>query len=193
MAKIGDGEAKYTYNGKELDDTNLYYFGARYYDAEVGRFISEDPAKDGLNWYGYCNNNPLKFVDPTGLETKIPTSLYGWVDTAVNIATYKVQETIKSYNTVKDLFTKGQNGVKLNLEVKYELVTYKPIENKIKIDLFEGKLLGVKIKLGGEIKIDTIKNAVDVIKTGVKDVENQVNTASRQYEQKLEKVYKVNL
>lgn len=70
LAKIGDGEAKYTYGGKELDDsTNLYYFGARYYDAEIGRFISEDPAKDGLNWYGYANDNPLKFVDPTGLES----------------------------------------------------------------------------------------------------------------------------
>jgi len=34
-----------------------------------GRFITEDPAKDGFNWYIYCNNNPLTFVDPTGLET----------------------------------------------------------------------------------------------------------------------------
>ncbi|MCK4261241.1 MAG: hypothetical protein KAX49_19870, partial [Halanaerobiales bacterium] len=32
-----------------------------------GRFISEDPVKDGANWYSYCANNPLKYVDPTGL------------------------------------------------------------------------------------------------------------------------------
>jgi RHS repeat-associated protein len=64
LAKIGSGEAKYTYSGKELDgETNLYYFNARYYDAEIGRFISVDPAKDGLNWYVYCNNNPLSFKD----------------------------------------------------------------------------------------------------------------------------------
>ena len=68
LAEISDGEAKYTYGGKELDDTNLYYFGARYYDAEVGRFISEDPAQDGWNWYLYCNDNPLKFKDSTGLK-----------------------------------------------------------------------------------------------------------------------------
>lgn len=68
LAKIGSGEAKYTYSGKELDgETNLYYFNARYYDAEIGRFISVDPAKDGLNWYVFCNNNPLSFKDPTGL------------------------------------------------------------------------------------------------------------------------------
>ena len=76
LAKIGSGEAKYTYGGKELDDgTNLYYFNARYYDAEVGRFISVDPAKDGGNWYVFCNNNPLRFVDPTGLKSDLTPTL----------------------------------------------------------------------------------------------------------------------
>ncbi|MBN2443560.1 MAG: hypothetical protein JXJ04_19530 [Spirochaetales bacterium] len=66
--ETGD-EAKYSYGGKELDDdTNLYYFNARYYDATIGRFINVDPVQDGSNWYVYCNNNPLCFVDPTGLE-----------------------------------------------------------------------------------------------------------------------------
>lgn len=41
-----------------------------YYDPSVGRFISEDPIRDGLNWYAYANNNPIMFMDPTGL---IPT------------------------------------------------------------------------------------------------------------------------
>ena len=69
LAKLGSGDAKYSFSGKELDsETNLYYFNARFYDAEVGRFITEDPAKDGLNWYGYCEENPLKFKDPTGLK-----------------------------------------------------------------------------------------------------------------------------
>jgi hypothetical protein len=35
---------------------------------EEGRFTSEDPARDGLNWYIYCYNNPLAFVDPSGLD-----------------------------------------------------------------------------------------------------------------------------
>ena len=62
-------EAKYSYGGKELDEvTNLYYFNARYYDATIGRFINVDPVQDGSNWYVYCSNNPLSFVDPTGLE-----------------------------------------------------------------------------------------------------------------------------
>ena len=67
-----DGEEKYTYNSKELDSTGLYYYGARYYDANIGRFISVDPVSGNiynpqrLNRYSYTLNNPLKYVDPTG-------------------------------------------------------------------------------------------------------------------------------
>ncbi len=56
------------YTGKDLDeDTGLYYFNARWYDPTVGRFISEDPARFGSNWYRYASHNPLKYSDPTGL------------------------------------------------------------------------------------------------------------------------------
>ncbi len=66
-----DLDLKYT--GKDLDeDTGLYYFNARWYDANTGRFISEDPARDGLNWYVYTSNNPLKFIDPSGMEAEEP-------------------------------------------------------------------------------------------------------------------------
>ena len=60
------------FTGQRLDRTGLYYYGARYYDAGLGRFISPDtivpdPANpQSLNRYSYCLNNPLKYVDPTG-------------------------------------------------------------------------------------------------------------------------------
>jgi RHS repeat-associated protein len=58
---------KHRFTGKETDNTTgLVYFGARFYDPEVGRFITVDPGKDGLNWYAYCENNPLRYVDPDG-------------------------------------------------------------------------------------------------------------------------------
>ena len=60
------------FTGKKIDrDTGLYYFNARWYDPQLGRFITEDPIKDGINWYAYGSNNPLIYTDPTGLETVI--------------------------------------------------------------------------------------------------------------------------
>ena len=56
------------YTGKPLDAAlGLYYFGARYYDPGLGRFITADPAKHGLNWYVYCGANPMAYVDPSGM------------------------------------------------------------------------------------------------------------------------------
>ena len=43
---------------------------ARYYDPTTGRFISEDPVKDGMNWYIYCANDPVNAWDPSGLKGK---------------------------------------------------------------------------------------------------------------------------
>ena len=57
------------FTGKEFDaDSNLYYYAARYYDPYIGRFTQRDPTGDGVNWYAYTANNPLKFIDPTGLR-----------------------------------------------------------------------------------------------------------------------------
>jgi len=55
------------YTGKKYDaETGLYYFHHRYYDPELGRFISHDPAMQFLNPYTYAENNPLRYVDPDG-------------------------------------------------------------------------------------------------------------------------------
>ena len=45
---------------------------ARYYDSSIKRFITEDPAKDGSNWYAYCGNNPVMMFDPSGLAIYVP-------------------------------------------------------------------------------------------------------------------------
>ncbi|MGC3957750.1 MAG: toxin TcdB middle/N-terminal domain-containing protein [Verrucomicrobiota bacterium] len=61
------------FTGQVLDeDTGLYYYNSRYYDPELGRFTQPDTivpsvsVSQTLNRYTYCNNNPLKYVDPTG-------------------------------------------------------------------------------------------------------------------------------
>ena len=43
------------------------YLRARTYDPTLGRFTQQDPACDGFNWYIYCSNNPVAYVDPWGM------------------------------------------------------------------------------------------------------------------------------
>ncbi len=66
-------EVEKRFTGKVFDaETGLYYYGARYYDPELARFISPDPivpqATDPqtLNRYSYTINNPVKYIDPSG-------------------------------------------------------------------------------------------------------------------------------
>lgn len=58
------------YCGEYYDaELEMVYLRNRYYSPSIGRFITEDPIKDGLNWYAYANNNPIMFIDPSGCLT----------------------------------------------------------------------------------------------------------------------------
>ena len=66
---IGNTPDPFGYCGEYYDsESGLIYLRNRYYDSATGRFITEDPIKDGLNWYSYCGGNPVMFVDPSGLD-----------------------------------------------------------------------------------------------------------------------------
>jgi len=55
------------YNHEYYDEeSGFYYLRGRYYDPSVRRFTTPDPAEDGINWYAYCGNNPLDYIDPSG-------------------------------------------------------------------------------------------------------------------------------
>ena len=58
----------FRYCGEQYDnETDSIYLRARYYSPSLGRFTTEDPAKDGDNWYSYCAGNPVNGWDPSGL------------------------------------------------------------------------------------------------------------------------------
>ena len=57
------------YTGKPYDAvTGLSDYGFRDYSPAHARFITEDPIRDGENWFAYVGNNPVNWVDPWGLE-----------------------------------------------------------------------------------------------------------------------------
>ena len=58
----------FRYSSQYYDLGNkTYYLRARCYDPTTGRFLTKDPIKNGTNYYIYCRNNPVAFIDPSGL------------------------------------------------------------------------------------------------------------------------------
>jgi RHS repeat-associated protein len=75
--RIGSSANNFTFTGHELDEeTGLIYAKARFYDSEVGRFLSQDDylgaskRPPSLHRYFYANANPLGFIDQTGLTSQ---------------------------------------------------------------------------------------------------------------------------
>jgi RHS repeat-associated protein len=69
-ASTGTATTPLQYTGRENDGaTALYYYRARYYSPQLGRFISEDPIGlgGGTNYYAYADGNPMSETDPLGL------------------------------------------------------------------------------------------------------------------------------
>jgi RHS repeat-associated protein len=85
------GKQAQWFTGKSLEaSTGLSYFGARYYDPVVGRFMGVDPVGfmennlHSFNRYAYGNNNPSRYLDPDGnLPVLIPLAAYVFGNAAI--------------------------------------------------------------------------------------------------------------
>ncbi len=76
------------FTAREYDnETELYYYRARYYNTNIGRFLQRDPMGyvDGPNPYTYCLNAPLNWVDPLGLCKEKTWWKEGWDWTWYNL------------------------------------------------------------------------------------------------------------
>lgn len=73
-ASKGTSENDYLFTGKEQDNSGLYYFMARFYNPQTGRFITPDPfpgyrqIPQSQHPYAYCYNDPVNYIDPWGLD-----------------------------------------------------------------------------------------------------------------------------
>jgi RHS repeat-associated protein len=76
VQQSGNVQNPFTCTVREFDpETGLYYYRARYYDGETGRFLSRDPLEDKKIWnlFVYVMNNPIKLIDPLGLVPSPPS------------------------------------------------------------------------------------------------------------------------
>lgn len=116
------------YSGKERDATGLYYYGYRYYQPWVGRWLSADPAGtvDGLNLFRMCRNNPISMKDNDGRVAE-------WLDLAY---------PHKPFNVV-DLMYKNNPTLKKN----HQIFTEKTKEILDEAKTNESNLEGLKPKI----------------------------------------------
>ncbi len=92
----------FRYRGYYYDsETSMFYCNARYYDPEIGRFISPDSIDylepesiNGLNLYCYCGNNPILYADPSGHSVILALLIGAGIGALVGGASYAVSEGI---------------------------------------------------------------------------------------------------
>ena len=144
----------FKYNGKELDThkgLNWYDYGARQYDATLGRWFAVDPLAEkmyGWSLYAYCFNNPVKFVDENGEIPRIYVETKGLGHTFVTTGTGK--------NTI--VYTYGRYGA-LN-------------GNKSSARSFSRNGEGVLIIMQGDEAINYIKDEVLLKEAKVYEITN---------------------
>jgi len=84
-------EERFSFTGKELDE-ELYYFGARNYDPDLGQFITKDSVEKN-NPYSYVNNKPLSYIDPDGNNpVDIVINLIGYARTLSQLNKENIKE-----------------------------------------------------------------------------------------------------
>lgn len=161
------------FTGKEVDlETDLHYFGARHYDADLARFVSIDPAllngqpasairiPQRLNFYAYSTNNPYRYVDPDGrfVETAFDIVSLGISISAFYEAPSLINAAALAYDAISTAvpFLPGGAGVavkgaRIAAEVRY---AQKGVSSTFRHGEFAGKTIEV---VATGLKSGTIK------------------------------------
>jgi RHS repeat-associated protein len=128
-----------------LDDSGLYYYEARYYDPEIGRFISRDPLQgetdspQTLNRYVYCLNNPLKYIDPAGTDPQ---------ETVQNIFNNLLNIDSEEYAEVQALIDDENylEALKKLLELMgYKITSIDTTNNSLEVTVETGLLVTIQV------------------------------------------------
>ena len=148
---IQDG-IQYGFTGKEKDsESGLHYFGARYYDSDLGRFTSVDPIA-GNNPYAYVANNPLMLVDPDGFapivaDTAFLVENFGMPKDSGTLM-WSIERRIHSGGPIDMVIPKeviaDYLGLSEDLEIQNSAIALLKNFQSATIQLFEGGSIRVK-------------------------------------------------
>ncbi len=170
-SNFGFADDKYKFTGKELEtETGYFHFGARAYDGRIGRWNVVDPLFEkypNVNPYNYVLNNPLRFIDPKGMEA-VDAKPDDPDDPEKRKDNAKTKKQIFSYNTSVDFAVVG--GFNIETGATFDLNTG---------DLFLfwkwGMSLGLSASAGIEGSVQYLDDIEDA-KGSKSDIDPQKNT-----------------
>ncbi len=109
---IANSSITHGFVGRRQDnDVGLYKLGARWYDPDLGRFVSTDPIPGLINQYEYAHNNPITFQDSNGMQYGGPGYTQWAENSSLSGGTVSVKEVVKELKTFADLSTAFVPGV----------------------------------------------------------------------------------
>jgi hypothetical protein len=146
-----------------------------------------DPVQDGSNWYVYCGNNPLCFVDPTGLDDEFLTGVLNFIEPIIHLsidigekfAEYAFKKKSKaakilapelyekSYNEMKKSYRIAHQKTKETFDLGRFKLKYKNIEipggynltvNLVSADKLPSEIVGNGYLVGKNLTIDILKD-----------------------------------
>ena len=122
----GDKTNRPKFNSQELDpETGYYFYNARYYEAEIGRFVTadniipEEYSTQSWNRFSYCKGNPVRYKDPTGHKevtdeaTRASLSSFGLNNNSCGNTYYEICEPENAVPTCDKRWVKGNQAKRL--------------------------------------------------------------------------------
>jgi RHS repeat-associated protein len=116
----GEDVTDYKFTGKELDSTGLYYYGARYYDPEIGRFTQADTIvpkpfnPQSFNRYSYCLNNPIRYIDPSGHMPEPVEQIIEFVSNIIDNIKSVIDKICNTIGSIIDNIFGGRDSPEVN-------------------------------------------------------------------------------